>query len=398
MKAADYGTHSKSVAAFVATNSICQGQQVATLWPLIFGTGQQIAFAHTSFKWGNLASHNAGVTVVIIGLSSHAGKTRLLFAIGNDGGVVVKEVENINAYLVSGKNVFVSPTDRVLGKMSKMDNGNKAVDGGHLLLDSAELDELALNASQRSTLVRNFVGSSEAIRGQQRYCLWISDELKGYAMSIPAVKSRILAVEEERKKSTKKLTRDSAERSHAFQQVRQRGDEVVIIVPRVSSENRAYLPTALVSSGTIVSDKCFAFYNAPLWNMAIIASRLHWVWIGAVCVRLEMRFSYSNTLGWNTFPVPPLTEKNKADLSRCAEDILLAREAHFPATIADLYDAEQMPQKLREAHELNDEVLERIYLGRRFRNDTERLEKLFELYTKMISDGAARTLSKERSV
>jgi len=113
---------------------------------------------------------------------------------------------------------------------------------------------------------------------------------------------------------------------------------------------------------------------------------LHWVWIGAVCVRLEMRFSYSNTLGWNTFPIPTLTEKNKADLTRCAEDILLAREAHFPATIADLYEPEKMPTNLREAHDRNDEVLERIYIGRRFKNDTERLEKLFELYTKMAGN------------
>ncbi len=125
--------------------------------------------------------------------------------------------------------------------------------------------------------------------------------------------------------------------------------------------------------------------------MALVASRLHWVWIGTVCVRMRTDFSYSNTLGWNTFPVPTLTEKNKADLTRCAEDILLGREAHFPATIADLYDPEHMPADLREAHERNDEVLERIYIGRRFRNDTERLEKLFELYTKMAaSPGAAK--------
>ena len=123
--------------------------------------------------------------------------------------------------------------------------------------------------------------------------------------------------------------------------------------------------------------------------MALIASRLHWVWIATVCVRLEMRFSYSNTLGWNTFPVPPLTEKNKCDLTRCAEDILLAREHHFPATIADLYDADAMPVDLRQAHERNDEVLERIYIGRRFKNDTERLEKLFELYTQMTASEAA---------
>ena len=129
-------------------------------------------------------------------------------------------------------------------------------------------------------------------------------------------------------------------------------------------------------------------YDAPLWNMALIASRLHLVWIATVCGKLETRYRYSNTIGWNTFPVPTLTEKNKADLTRCAEDILLAREHHFPATIADLYDPENMPADLRAAHDRNDEVLERIYIGRRFKNDTERLEKLFDLYTKMTASAA----------
>jgi len=137
--------------------------------------------------------------------------------------------------------------------------------------------------------------------------------------------------------------------------------------------------------GTIVSNLAFALYDAPLWNLSLIASRLHLVWIATVCGKLETRYRYSNTLGWNTFPVPPLTDKMKTDLTHCAEDILLAREAHFPATIADLYDPEKMPADLREAHERNDEVLERIYIGRRFRNDTERLEKLFDLYTKMAA-------------
>ncbi len=172
---------------------------------------------------------------------------------------------------------------------------------------------------------------------------------------------------------------------HKFGEIRHRESNYTIVVPRVSSENREYLPVGLVNGGTIIGDGNFALYDAPLWNMALIASRLHCIWIGTVCVRLEMRFSYSNTLGWNTFPVPTLTEKSKADLTRCAEDILLAREAHFPATIADLYDPDNMPADLREAHERNDEVLERIYIGRRFKNDTERLEKLFELYTKMTA-------------
>jgi len=149
------------------------------------------------------------------------------------------------------------------------------------------------------------------------------------------------------------------------------------------------LPVGLTDGGYVISERNFALYDAPLWNVALIASRLHWVWIGTVCVRMRTDFSYSNTLGWNTFPVPSLTEKNKADLTTCAEDILLAREAHFPATIADLYDPEKMPESLRAAHVRNDEVLERIYIGRRFKNDTERLEKLFEMYTKMTRKGVA---------
>ena len=137
-----------------------------------------------------------------------------------------------------------------------------------------------------------------------------------------------------------------------------------------------------------MGDGGFSFYDPPLWNVAVFVSRLSLVWIGAVCGKIKTDFRFSNTLGWNTFPVPTLTEKNKADLSRCAEDILLAREQHFPATIADLYEPDNMPADLRAAHERNDEVLERIYIGRRFKNDTERLEKLFDLYTKMTATAA----------
>ena len=156
-------------------------------------------------------------------------------------------------------------------------------------------------------------------------------------------------------------------------------------MPCVSSENRAYLPVGLIDNKSAVTNLCFALYDAPLWNIALIASRLHLIWISTVCGQLETRIRYSNTLGWNTFPLPKLTEKNKADLTCCAEDILLAREAHFPATIADLYDPETMPDDLRAAHDHSDEVLERIYIGRHFKNDTERLEKLFDLYSRMTS-------------
>lgn len=162
-----------------------------------------------------------------------------------------------------------------------------------------------------------------------------------------------------------------------------------MVVPRVSSESREFLPIGFLPRGSIVLDSAFGLYDPPLWVLSLIGSRLHLAWIAVVCGKLKTDFRYSNTMGWNTFPLPNLTEQNKADLTHCAENILLAREAHFPATIADLYDPENMPADLRRAHDENDEVLERIYIGRRFRNDTERLEKLFELYTKMTGKKAA---------
>ncbi len=167
-----------------------------------------------------------------------------------------------------------------------------------------------------------------------------------------------------------------------LENVRGNGSEAPSCAP-ASPRKDANIFLLVFSATGHISNLAFALYDAPLWNMALIASRVHLVWIATVCGKLETRYRYSNTLGWNTFPVPTLTEKNKADLTRCAEDILLAREHHFPATIADLYDPDAMPEDLRQAHERNDEVLERIYIGRRFKNDTERLEKLFELYTKM---------------
>ena len=242
--------------------------------------------------------------------------------------------------------------------------------------------------------IRRIYGSDEYISGRERYCLWIEDVHLDEALAITTVAKRIAGVREMRLASTKAATVEAARTAHRFGEVRQKGDETVIIVPSHSSENRPFLPVGAEPPGTITSNAAFALYDAPLWNMAIIASHLHLVWIGTVCGKIKTDFRYSNTLGWNTFPVPLLTEQNKADLTRCAEDILLAREAHFPATIADLYAPETMPDNLRHAHERNDEVLERIYIGRRFKNDTERLEKLFELYTKMTAADKAKPAAK----
>jgi len=192
-------------------------------------------------------------------------------------------------------------------------------------------------------------------------------------------------------------TQKFATRPHRFVQIQGIAEHQSIIIPRHSSERREYLPVGLLDAKTIVADSALAIYDAPLWSIAITASRLHLVWIATVCGKIKTDFRYSNTLGWNTFPVPTLTEKNKADLTRCAENILLAREAHFPATIADLYDPKKMPADLRHAHEQNDEVLERIYIGRRFKNDTERLEKLFDMYTKMTATPNSTSKSKQEA-
>ncbi len=211
----------------------------------------------------------------------------------------------------------------------------------------------------------------------------MTDQDVSAAMKNEWLSAKFDAVIEYRSGSDRRTTRRLGEVPHRFGEIRQSGDETVIVVPRVSSENRPYLPVGVVPPGTIIGDRNFALFDAPLWNLALITSRVHWVWISTVCVRLRTDFSYSNTLGWNTFPLPKLTEQNRSDLTSCAEGILLAREAHFPATVAELYTTGQMPENLRAAHERNDEVLERVYIGRRFRNDTERLEKLFELYVKM---------------
>lgn len=265
-------------------------------------------------------------------------------------------------------------------------------DGGHLLVDAAEATDAVRSCEVEPCFIRPFFGSQEYIRGLQRRCIWVNEDQYDDARKNDWLRSRFDAVQELRSGSSRSTTKELAAVPFRFGEVRQSGEETSIVIPRVSSENRDYLPVGVAVAGTIIGDRNFALYDAPLWNMALIASRLHWVWFGTVCVRLRTDFSYSNTLGWNTFPVPALTEKNKADLKACAENILLAREAHFPATIADLYDLEKMPDNLRAAHERNDEVLERIYVGRRFRNDTERLESLFDLYTKMT--GAEKTPAK----
>lgn len=386
MRAAEYG---EADIALVTTNSLCQGQSVARLWPPIFNFGFNIHFAYQSFKWTNLAAHNAGVTVAIVGLSKNPPNTRIIYSIEANDELIEKQVNYINAYLISGINIVVKQTPKPLNtELTNMDYGNKPTDGGHLLLSYKDMllvkESISITGVNAPHFIRRIYGSQEYIYDKERYCLWIRKADLTLAQRVPAIRERLNGVREMRLKSTKKQTQSIAAVPHQFGEVRQVGNEHFIIVPSYSSENRPYLPVGIKPAGDIVTNLVFALYDAPIWNLALIASRIHLVWIAAVCGKLETRWRYSNTLGWNTFPVPTLTEKNKKDLTEAAERILLAREAHFPASIADLYDGEAMPENLREAHAHNDEVVERIFIGRRFRNDTERLEVLFKRYAELV--------------
>lgn len=372
-----------AVAAFVATNSVCQGQQASEVWPAAFERGCEIRFAHTSFKWANLAAHNAGVTVVVIGLGKKSNQPKRLYQ--DD---MLKQCTAIGPYLVPDSLAYVQKANDSIGEQSVMLFGNMPRDGGNLLMDTGLARKVMADDAVARPFIKRFIGSEELINGKLRYCFWIEDDEVDAANASEFIAQRLKLVVENRSNSPAESTRGFAKKPHRFVQIAGTAKETAIVVPKVSSESREYLPVGFVTADTIVSDLAFALYDAPLWNMAFIASRLHLVWIATVCGKLETRYRYSNTIGWNTFPVPTLTDKNKADLTRCAEDILLAREHHFPATIADMYDPENMPADLRAAHDRNDEVLERIYIGRRFKNDTERLEKLFDLYTKMTASAA----------
>ncbi|MFM0737876.1 lactate dehydrogenase [Paraburkholderia xenovorans] len=371
--------------AFVSTNSICQGQQVAIFWEPCLAMGVRIHFARTSFKWKNLARNNAGVTVVVVGISARASKIRL-YEESEADSPSERFVDYIGPYLVPNTETIVHKTNMPLNGLPPMDYGSKPADGGGLVIKSS--DYLSINDDAVKTFIKPYLGSDEYIDGKSRYCLWIPPNKAKEASMLPFVRARLEIVRQFRANSKKDKTREQAETPYAFSEVRHGesdSENIPLIVPIHTSENRSALPVGALIRGAVVSNAAFALYDAPLWSMALIASRLHLVWIATVCGKLETRYRYSNTLGWNTFPVPTLTEQNKADLTECVENILLAREAHFPATIADLYDPDDMPEDLRRAHERNDEVLERVYIGRRFRNDTERLEKLFDLYTKMTS-------------
>ena len=378
LKAAEL-CNSQTRVAFVSTNSICQGEHASLLWPCLFDLGIEIAFAHRSFKWVNNAAANAGVTCVVVGLRAASEEQAVIF-----DGLNSKTCPVINQYLLPTKVIFIEARNTPLSQLPAKSLGNMPKDGGHLLLLPEERRQLLSSNPEAEVYVRRFVGSQEAIRGIERYCLWIEDCDAEAAARIPAIAERLEGVRAMRLASPAASTRAYADRPHRFKQIQGVSRQTTVVVPKVSSETRRYLPVDFLSHGEIISDNAFALYDAPLWTLSLVASRLHLLWIEAVCGKLETRFRYSNTMGWHTFPVSPLTGPDRERLTECAENILLAR-AEAGGTIADLYEPGEMPNNLRSAHEANDELVERLYSDRPFRSDADRLNHLFRRYARMVA-------------
>ena len=378
IKAGDYVRSSNASYALVSTSSIVQGSSVPVLWPDVLRGGNSIRFAHLPFKWRNNAAANAAVTCVIVGVDreGNAG-TKQLFEHNT-----YRVVDNINPYLANAPDIYVRMRRKPLADLPAMGPGNFPYDFGHLILNAEERETIIAASPNTEKFIRPFGGSEEVIHGLERYCLWIDDSDLDEALWNDAIRTRVDNVRRDRLESPDAGTQRMADRPHQFREHKSASRHLVA-VPRTSSENRPYLPVTLLPANFVPSDNLQIIFDGPEWTIGLIASRLHLVWIAAVCGKLENRYRYANTLGWHTFPTPKLSEQDKTDLMAATDGILGAREAHFPKTLADLYDLDTMPQDLLEAHQANDEVVEKICAGRTFRNDTERLEYLFKRYVRM---------------
>ena len=380
VKGLDVIEKTKCGMALVSTSSISQGEQVALLWPIILQKAA-IKFAYRPFKWANSAANNAGVWCTIVGLSSSVTGARHLFFEDK-----VQVCDNISPYLIAGPNVYCTPVDVPISELPLMKMGSNAVDGKRLILERAEVERIVAQTRAARRFIRPYGGTQEMLSGVHRWCVWIEESDVPAALALEPLKGVVESCRMYREGAGRDAKK-AARRPHAFCYSTFENRDFIHIGNTIGN-TLPFVPADLRAAGYVSNHNAFTIYGSRLDAFAIIVSSLHRVWADTIAGRLGNGTRYGNTVVYNTFPVPPLTEKNKADLTRCAEDILLAREHHFPATIADLYDPENMPADLRAAHDRNDEVLERIYIGRRFKNDTERLEKLFDLYTKMTASAA----------
>ena len=378
--------------AFVSTTSLFQGEQAEIVFEIIKKYDLTISWCHTDFKWSNQAANNAGVSCCIVGIGPNATAIQKRIFDGDS----VRSVSNIGPYLVAMPDVVVAKRNAPISELSPMSYGSMSNDANEFTFTPEEYRRSIQSNPDNKNIFKFSVGGNEFIKGLVRPAIYIDPTTSLSENQLKEFSGVFQRVRSYRSKSSRAATKKLSKTPMYFAERRQKPGRKVF-VPQILSERRPYVTAGYLDDQSLVIAPHMQVVNGTLYDLAAVSSRLHLVWIATVCGKLETRLRYSSTLGWNTFPVPKLTEKNKADLTRCAEEILLAREAHFPATIAELYDPEKMPANLRAAHDHNDEVLERIYIGRRFRNNTERLEKLFELYTKMTTKIVNKTNSRMKA-
>lgn len=393
VKAAEYMQRNKNIqTAFVSTNSICQGDQVKTLWGLLLDRGININFAYSSFPWKNDASDNAGVTCIIVGFSyQETIKPVLTVYDYKNKSSHNLECERISPYLTNCSKAFIiERQSQALSSPLNLVFGNKAAEHGYLIFDYAECQNFIQKNPEVKPFIKKFIGSSELMKSEFRYCLWLTEDLKNEWSKIPCIVERVNKCREWRSSQTK--TGDAyklRDKPWAFRS--QFNPESALVIPAVSSENRFYVPMDFIKSDVIVNNGAFLLPNATNYDFAILTSRMHMVWMRLTCGRLESRYNYSRDLTYNTFIWPQTTDAQKEEIVRIAKDIRRIRARNIgTTTLGDLYNPKTMPEDLREAHNNLDLAVEKAYRDKPFENDEERLSFLLDLYSEAISKKGAK--------
>ena len=374
--------NTKIETAFVSTNSICQGAQVPILWGVLLQNyGVKINFAHQTFKWNSESADKAAVHCVIVGISFFNRAKKYLFA-GNSSKIVT----NISPYLVEGEDAFVVAHKDALCDVPKMNFGNQPRDGGFFIISETEKEELLTKEPGLSKWIHLYMGADEFIKGKKRWCLWLKHATPTDIKHSKALYERVSAVREFRLASKAKTTNGYAKVPHLFAQITQPDDVDYVIVPRVSSERRRYVPMGFARSDSIASDAVQIVPNATLYHFGILTSNVHMAWMRTVCGRLEMRYRYSKELVYNPFPWPNPTDVQKAKIEQTAQAILDARELYPNCCLADLYDETTMPPELRKAHQQNDRAVMQAYgFDVKTMTETSCVAELMKMYQKLTN-------------
>lgn len=383
-KGANYIKGSKAELAFVATNSVCQGVQVELLWKHVLALGLHIKFAYRPFSWKNSARDNAAVHVSIIGLSEDTSIEKSLFNLLGDVWHKVP-ASNISPYLFPGPSIIVQGRSEPFGDNPQMYFGNMPRDGGNLFLTETEREVFLSESPAYAKWIRRVLGSDEFFNGGIRYCLWLEDISESELNSSPMLKARTEKVKQMRLASKAPSTRDFAKTPHLFAQRAQPKKGNYILVPRVSSARRYYIPVGFYDVSTVVTDAVQLIPGATLYHFGILSSRLHVDWLDTVAGKLKSDYRYSAVLVYNTFPWPTVSENKKKIIENLAETILHIREHYPEKTLAELYDPDKMPEDLLKAHQALDIAVEKLYRDRPFKDSSERLQCLFKMYEKLAS-------------